>query len=88
MFQATFRPRNPLVRLLGWLLGILAVAAVLALGMFALAALVVGGALLWLYRALRHPRKLAEGSTSTAAPGIIDGEFTVIPTRPGQAPLR
>ena len=87
MIQAMFRPRNPIARLFGWLLGIVAVAAVLALGVFALAALVVGGALLWLYRALRHPRKLADGATATPAPGVIDGEFTVIRTRPGQAPL-
>ena len=46
VFRSTIRPRNPLLRLLGGILGFLAVLAVLALGLFAFAALVVGGAIL------------------------------------------
>ncbi len=83
MFRFHFRPRNPLVRLLGGIVGILAVAAVLALGVFALAALVVGGGLLWLYSTARGSlRKPAAAQSATPPPGIIDGEFTVIPSRP------
>ncbi len=87
LLHAQFRPRNPLARLLGGLLGILAVAAVLALGLVALAALVTGGALYWLYRALRPPRKGAASASAAPVPGIIDGEFRVISTRTDRAPL-
>ena len=88
MLHAQFRPRNPLARLLGGVLGILAVAAVLTLGLFALAALIVGGGMLWLYRALRKPRRVAPPPASPPPPGIIDGEFIVISTRPDHSPQR
>lgn len=83
MFRFHFRPRNPLVRLIGGIVGVLAVAAVLALGVFALAALVIGGGLLWLYSTVRG--SLVKPTVVPAAatpPGIIDGEFTVIQHRP------
>ncbi|MEO8011247.1 MAG: hypothetical protein ABI650_06340 [Dokdonella sp.] len=83
MFRLYLRPRNPLVRLIGGIVAILAVAAVLALGVFALAALVVGGGLLWLYSTVRGSLRKPSVAPVTAPPaGIIDGEFTVIPNRP------
>lgn len=84
--------RNPLARLVVGVLTVLAVAAVFALGVFALAALVVGGALLWLYRSLRGGARAAPAATATDPPpaGIIDGEFTVVSARTGKpaTPLR
>lgn len=90
MFHAPFRPRNPLARLIGGILGILAVAGVLALGVFALAALVIGGGLLWLLTTLRHAARktTAPRSAPAPAPGIIDGEFTVIRARPDHSTHR
>lgn len=94
MFHAPFRPRNPLARLIGGILGILAVAGVLALGVFALAALVIGGGLFWLFSTLRHSARRTTAAPAPApgasapAPGIIDGEFTVIRARPDHSTQR
>lgn len=83
MFRVHFRPRNPLVRLIGGIVGILAVAAVVALGVFALAALVVGGGMLWAYSTVRGSLRKPSAAPAAATPsGIIDGEFTVIQHRP------
>ena len=83
--------RSPLARLVVGVLTVLAIAAVFALGVFALAAMVVGGALLWLYRTVRGPaRKPADGTATPTPPGIIDGEFTVVSasTEKPATPLR
>lgn len=83
MLYARFGPRlrHPLVRLLGGILGILAVLGVLMLGLFAFAAMLVGGALWMLFNALRKPRAPASHTAKQAAadkPGVIDGEFTIL----------
>lgn len=83
MFHARFGPRlrHPLVRLLGGILGIVAVLGVLMLGLFAFAALLIGGALWMLFNALRRPRAAAPRTAQAPAadkPGVIDGEFTVL----------
>jgi len=90
MFHAPFRLRNPLARLIGGILGLLAVAGVLALGVFALAALVIGGGLFWLFNTLRHSARkpTAAPAAPAPAPGIIDGEFTVIRARPDHSTQR
>lgn len=81
MFHANFRPRlrHPLARLIGGILGILAVLGVLALGLFAFATLLIGAAVWLLINAFRRPRMAtARPAPSTPAAGVIDGEFTVI----------
>lgn len=82
MIHVRSLPRNPLARLVGGILALLAVAAVLVLGVFALAAFVVGGSLLWLYHTLRTPSRPAPAVDPSAPPGVIDGEFTVVTARP------
>jgi hypothetical protein len=82
MIHVRSLPRNPLARLAGGILALLAVAAVLVLGVFALAAFVVGGSLMWLYRALRAPARPAPAAAEAPPPGVIDGEFTVVSARP------
>jgi uncharacterized membrane protein len=89
MFQPRFRllrSRHPLVRLLGGLAGLLAVALVLALGLFALVALAIGGAAWLIVNALRASARPAPASTAKApaqpAPGVIEGDFTVVSARP------
>lgn len=73
------RRRHPLTRLVAAILGGAALVVVIAFGMFAAAALVVGGAVLLLVNALRAPRHAsAAGSPTSAPPGVIEGEFTVI----------
>lgn len=82
MFHASFRsvrPRHPLARLLSGVLGIAALLMLVTLGMFAFAALVIGGALFLLlnaFRSARPPR--AQAGAPTATPGVIEGEFTVV----------
>jgi hypothetical protein len=83
MFHGLFRvsrPRHPLARVLAGVLSVVAVLALVALGAFVLAALVVGGALLMLvnaFRAARRPR--ADAAAPKPAPaGVIEGEFTVV----------
>jgi hypothetical protein len=83
MFQTSFRafrPRHPLMRLLTGALGILVALLLLALGAFALAALVVGGALFVLVNAFRSTRaaRPQPGRASTTPPDVIEGEFTVV----------
>lgn len=83
MFRVMFRPRHPLARLLAGVLAVLAVAAVLALGVFALAAFVVGGLLLWGIRTLRAAFSSPRGvPPEQPSPGVIDGEFTVVRVHP------
>jgi len=89
MFQPRFRllrSRHPLVRLLTGLAGLLAVALVLALGLFALVALAIGGAAWLLVNAVRASTRPAPASAgkapAPAAPGVIEGDFTVVSARP------
>lgn len=87
MLHVLFRPRHPLVRLLAGVLALLALAAIVALGVFALAALVIGGLLWWGVNAVRRAFTTPRTPAPAPAPGVIDGEFTVIHARP-QRPLR
>lgn len=88
LFRAA-RSRHPLARLAIGILGVVAVVLFVTVGMFALAALLIVGALLVLVNALRSgPRSAASAgaaSTSTAAsPDVIEGEFKIVPTAPTQ----
>ena len=79
VFQTGLRTRNPLLRLVGSLLGLLAVLGVLALGMFAFAAFVIVGSLWLLIGSLRgKTRRPASAAAPAADNGVIDGEFTVV----------
>ena len=92
MFQARFRafaPRHPLLRLLAGVVGLVAAIALVTLGLFALVALAVGGVVFMLVNALRAPaRAQAAGAAKPGTPGIIEGEFSVVPvtTTHTQAP--
>jgi hypothetical protein len=87
MFNSSFRPfrsRHPLARLLVGVTGLIAALILVALGLFALAALMIGGAVFLLLRALRRTspaRARTSGASSppSLAPGVIEGEFTVVP---------
>ena len=72
------RSRHPLVRLLATVLGAIALVAVLAFGMFAAAALVIGGAFVLLFNALRAAPRAAGTVPPAPPPGVIEGEFTVV----------
>lgn len=79
VFRSSLRPRNPLLRLIGGVLGLLAVIGLLAIGFFAFIALMVGGAIWYLIHLLRAKRKPAPPDQSArAASDIIDGEFNVV----------
>ncbi len=83
-----FRSRHPLARLALGLLGIVVVGAFLALSVFALAALLVGGAAFVLVGKLRRlfdpqrgarPRPAqASARPAPVADGVIEGEYTVV----------
>lgn len=77
------QPRNPLARVLTAVVGALALLALIAFGVFALAALVVGGMVFMVINALRGPatRRSAPGPFEAQRqqdPDILEGEFTVI----------
>lgn len=77
------QPRNPLTRALTAVVGALALLALIAFGVFALAALVVGGMIFMVINALRGPKASRRTPDPFAArrqqdPNIIEGEFTVI----------
>ncbi|NCT67716.1 MAG: hypothetical protein GXC76_08735 [Rhodanobacteraceae bacterium] len=76
-----FRPRHPLARLAIALLGVIAVAGLLTLGVFALAAFVLGGALFALVNALRQALRPRAATSPPPPAGIIEGEFTVVEIR-------
>lgn len=82
VIQSGLRPRNPLARLIGWILGLFAVLGVLALGFFAFVAILVIGAVWMLVNALRSkqkpPARPAQHSNGAPDSGIIDGEYIVI----------
>lgn len=86
MYSASFRlfrPRHPLARLAFALLGLVLVVALLALSLFAVAALAIGGGLFLLVGAVRRMLK-----PNAAAPGIIEGEYTVVETTSTRSPGR
>jgi len=74
------RTRNPLVRLLAFVIGAAALVVVVAFGLFAAAALVVGGAIVLLVKALTRPspNAAAPSARPAAVGGVIEGEFKVI----------
>ena len=83
MFRWSFNPRtrHPLVRLLAVVIGALALVAVLAFGLFAAVALIIGGSIVLLINSLRAPRT-STGARAAASPspppGVIEGEFKVV----------
>lgn len=86
LFRAA-RSRHPLARLAMGILGVLVVALFVMVGVFALGALAIGGALLLLVNALRKPRRAHASATTGGAaqptpPGVIEGEFTVLSAKP------
>lgn len=83
MFRWTFTPRtrHPLARLLGVVVGALALVAVLAFGLFAAVALIVGGSIVVLINSLRTPRTASTAQAPKSPPpppGVIEGEFKVV----------
>ena len=80
MFRWSFqsRTRHPLVRLLAAIVGAAALLVLLAFGLFAAAALVIGGAVFLLIRALRAPQGVVPTRpTPPPEQNVIEGEFTV-----------
>lgn len=80
-----FRPRHPLARIAVTALAVIAVLALVMLSLFAVAAIVIGGGLFLLFNALRGA--LRPAPTTAAAPsakrppiGVIEGEYTVVPS--------
>lgn len=82
MFHAGLRlvkSRHPLARIATALIAIIVVLALVAIGVFALTVLAVGGALFALVRALRaSPWPRGATSRASAPAGVIEGEFTVV----------
>ena len=83
MIQWHFAPRvrHPLLRLVAGLLGALVLAGLVALGLFAVAALAAVGAVLVLLRRLRgRPIAAASARPPSGGPpeGIIEGEYTIV----------
>lgn len=79
VFQSSLRPRNPLLRLIGGMLGLLVVIGLLAIGFVAFIALMVGASIWYLVHLLRAKRKPASPRQPTSsASDIIDGEFNVV----------
>ena len=79
VLRSSLRPRNPVTGLIGWILGLLAVLGVLALGFFAFIAILVVGALWMLVNAFRG-KKAGPTRPPPKPPesGVIDGEFIVV----------
>ena len=81
MFRWSFHPRtrHPLARLLAILIGAVALVAVLAFGLFAAVALIIGGSIVVLVNAMRQPRAASASPASPPPPpGVIEGEFKVV----------
>jgi hypothetical protein len=74
------RARHPLARLVAVVAGAAAIAIVVALGLFAAAALVVGGTIVLLAKALTRPSPGVTARPPRAATpgGIIEGEFKIV----------
>ena len=92
MLQATFRTlqsRHPLARFFVGALGVVAVLLVITLGMFALAALAIGGFAFVVINALRGAtRSAAQPAKTPPPPAVIEGEFRVVsdPARAANRP--
>ena len=81
VFQSNLRPRNPLVRLIGGILGLIVVVGLIAVGFFAFVALFIGGAIWYgihLLRSKRPGRDRSQRKATKTEDGVIDGEFTVV----------
>ena len=79
VFRSSLRPRNPLLRLIGAILGLFAVVGVIAIGFFAFIALMVGAAIWYLVHLLRSRSKpVGQRRAAPASGDIIDGEFSVV----------
>ena len=87
MFRGPFRivfPRHPLARLLAGVIGAVAVLLLVALSMFALAALAIGGGVLLLVNAFRNANAPTAAAAAVHTPppaGVIEGEFSVVDAR-------
>lgn len=86
----TFRPRHPLARFATAVLGVIAVLLLVTIGLFAVAALVIGGGVFLLVNALRgkpRPAAPAQASAPRAQPapsGVIEGEYTIVDSAPAR----
>ena len=80
MFRWSFHPRtrHPLARLLTIVIGAVALVAVLAFGLFAAVALIIGGSIVLLVNGMRQPRSATASPASPPPPGVIEGEFKVV----------
>jgi hypothetical protein len=80
MFRWSFNPRtrHPLVRLLAVVIGALALVAVLAFGLFAAVALIIGGSIVLLINSLRTSQGSTSAGAAASPPGVIEGEFKVV----------
>ena len=81
MFRWSFHPRtrHPLARLLAIVIGAIALVAVLAFGLFAAVALIIGGSIVLLVNGMRQPRPASASPASPPPPpGVIEGEFKVV----------
>jgi len=83
-------PRHPLLRLALAALGIALMFFVLMFGLVIGAVLLGLGALAWLVRQFTHGSSGARASVGTAppsaaTPGVIEGEYVVLPKRDGNA---
>jgi hypothetical protein len=74
------RARHPLARLLAVVVGAAALVVVVAFGLFAAVALLVGGAIVLLVKSLSRPSPnvAPPRPRPAAAGGVIEGEFKVI----------
>ncbi|MEO7323595.1 MAG: hypothetical protein ABIW82_02070 [Dokdonella sp.] len=88
-----YRPRHPLARLLVGVIGLLVAALLIAFSVFALVALAVGGTIFMVVRAVRagSPASASPasgvntpGASAAPPPGVIEGEFTVVPVSPSR----
>jgi hypothetical protein len=95
MFHGSFRayrPQHPLARLLVGVIGLVIAALLIAFSVFALIALAIGGGIFMVLRAFRSASSASAHAASPAGaaaaptppPGIIEGEFTVVPGTPSR----
>ena len=79
MFRWSFgsRSRHPLARLLTAVIAAVALLVLLVFGLFAAAALVVGGAIFVLVKGLRASYGPAPTAAGSTADHVIEGEFRV-----------
>jgi hypothetical protein len=84
------RTRNPLLKMLSAMLGVVVVGATLLFGFFIIVALAAVGGAIWLARQAVKPKVPATAQSDTHAPpppppGVIEGEFVVVrePARRG-----